>query len=175
MLLTGYRKEIFRPECNPGFESVHCIAHLDEDIAEALPFLNTTLGGTSFTVEPPSLTLKVHGKLITLHPRKIAINALKDGEEAGKILRWLQKEINDAWERRREIEPCLTAAPRPRILEILKRLPKTNCRVCGQPTCMVFATLLADGAKGAEDCPSLEGESKESLERYMGQFPSNRL
>ncbi|MFW6099209.1 MAG: hypothetical protein ACOC79_01795 [Thermodesulfobacteriota bacterium] len=40
MLLKGYQKEIFRPKCNPGFQSVHCIAHLDQDIAEALPYLN---------------------------------------------------------------------------------------------------------------------------------------
>jgi len=40
MLLNRYSKEIFRPECNPAFESVHCIAHLDQDISEVLPYLN---------------------------------------------------------------------------------------------------------------------------------------
>ncbi|THB74394.1 MAG: hypothetical protein D3926_22150 [Desulfobacteraceae bacterium] len=28
MLLTGYTKEIFKPECNPHFESVHCYTTL---------------------------------------------------------------------------------------------------------------------------------------------------
>jgi hypothetical protein len=28
MLLEGYKIEIFRPEQNPEFESLHCIAHL---------------------------------------------------------------------------------------------------------------------------------------------------
>jgi len=32
MLLKTYSIEIFRPECNPGFESVHSIAHLDQNI-----------------------------------------------------------------------------------------------------------------------------------------------
>jgi hypothetical protein len=32
MLLKSYRKEIFRPECNPSFQSLHCIAYLDQDI-----------------------------------------------------------------------------------------------------------------------------------------------
>ena len=45
MLLTGYVKQIFRPTCNPSFESVHCIARLNEDISEALPYLNAMLGG----------------------------------------------------------------------------------------------------------------------------------
>ena len=43
MLLKNYSKEIFRPECNPGFESVHCIAHLDENIEPVLPYLNAAL------------------------------------------------------------------------------------------------------------------------------------
>ena len=45
MLLKGYRKKIFWTECNPSFQSLHCIAHLDEDIREVLPYLNTVLGG----------------------------------------------------------------------------------------------------------------------------------
>ncbi|MFO7743835.1 MAG: (Fe-S)-binding protein, partial [Psychroflexus sp.] len=32
---------------------------------------------------------------------------------------------------------------------------------CGQPTCMVFAARVAEGAKGPEDCPPLKEESTE--------------
>ena len=167
MLLKSYRKEIFRPEMNPGFQSLHCIAHLDQDIGEALPYLNTLLGGFEYIKDPPSLTLKAHGKLMTLHCRKIAVNALKDEQEAGKILDWLQREINEAWDKRSEIQPSYEGAPKPDILEILKLLPQTNCRECGQPTCMVFATLLAQGAKGPEDCIPLEKANRQSLEQLL--------
>lgn len=170
MLLRNYTKEIFRPECNPSFQSVHCIAHLAEDIREVLPYLNTILGGFSYTKEPPSVTFKVQGRLITVYPRKIAINALKDEAEADKILEWLKREVNAAWEKRAEIEPEYESAPRPNVFEILKRLPKTNCRECGQPTCMVFATRVAEGAKGAEDCPSLDEQNRQRLKEYLGQF-----
>jgi hypothetical protein len=37
MLLKSYRKETFRPGCNPSFQSLHCIAHLDEDITDVFP------------------------------------------------------------------------------------------------------------------------------------------
>lgn len=153
MLLKSYRKEIFRPKCNPGFESVHCIAHLDQDIGEALPYLNAELGGFEYFRDPPAVTFRVQGKIITVHPREIAVNALKDDAEADKILQWLQREINDVWERREEIQPSYQGAPKPKILEILKLLPKTNCRKCGQPTCMVFASLVAQGGKGARGLP----------------------
>ena len=174
MLLTRYTKEMFRPECNPSFQSLHCIAHLDQDITETLPYLNSTLGGFEYLKDPPAVTFRHQGKLITVHPRQIAVNALKDEEEADKILEWLKREINDAWENRDRITPSYEGAPKPKILEILKLLPKTNCRECGQPTCMVFATLAAQGVKNEEDCPTLSEENKRSLQTYLARFGFDR-
>jgi hypothetical protein len=51
MLLEGYRIKIFRPECNPRFSSLHCIAQLDQDVACALPYLNAVLGGAQYLLE----------------------------------------------------------------------------------------------------------------------------
>ena len=170
MLLKSYRKEIFRPKCNPRFESLHCIAHLDQDISDVLPYLNSVLGGFEYLKNPPALTFKLQGKLITLHPREIAVNALKDEAEAEKILEWLKREINETWAKREEIEPSYESKPRPKILEILKVLPKTNCRECGQPTCMVFSTLVVEGVKGPDDCPALDDGSRERVREYLGQF-----
>ena len=171
MFLKEYRKEIFRPECNPNFQSVHCIAHLESDISEVLPYLNTVLGGSTYTQDPPSVTLKLHGKLITLHSQEIAINALSDEEEADKILRWLKQEINETWEKRGQIKPSFQGIPKPKIVDILKLLPRNSCRRCGQATCMVFALLVADGAKGVEDCPGLGDADKTKLKKYLEQFP----
>jgi ArsR family metal-binding transcriptional regulator len=170
MLLESYTKEIFNSECQPSAMAVHCFAHLDQDVGEAIPYLNAVLGGFTFTKDPPSVTFKVHGKLITVHPKKIAINALRDEEEATKIIEWLKREINSAWENRDKIEPLYEAAPQPQVIEILKLLPKTNCKKCGQPTCMVFATQVAEGAKGPEDCPPLDDDNKVKLSAYLSQF-----
>ena len=173
VLLKAYRKEIFRPECNPQFQSLHCIAHLDEDITEVLPYLNAVLGGHQYLKEPPSLTLKVHGKLITLHPREIAVNALKDDSEADNILEWLKQEINETWQKRDALVPSFETPAQPRIFDILKLLPRTNCSACDQPTCTVFASLVAQGVKGPEDCPPLVEENKEELQKYLQQFIFN--
>ena len=170
MLLKSYQKEIFRAKCNPSFENVHCYAHLDQDVGEVIPYLNAELGGFQFTKDPLSVTFKNRGRLITIHPRKIAVNALRDEEETDKILNWLKNQINDVWERHAEIEPSFEPAPRPQLIEILKLLPKTNCKKCGLPTCMVFAMQMAEGVKGVEDCPPLEGENLEKLKTYMAGF-----
>ncbi|WP_299982727.1 (Fe-S)-binding protein [Desulfobacula sp.] len=170
MLLKTFTKEIFRSKCMPSAESVHCFAHLDEDIQDVLPYLNAELGGSSYTKEPPSVTFKVHGKLMTVHPRKIAINALKDEKEAEKILIWLKGIINDTWDRHDEIEPSYESVPQPVLFEILKLLPKSNCRECNEPTCMVFAARAVEGVKGHNDCPTIEAENREKLKKYLSQF-----
>jgi len=170
MLLESYTKEIFNNECMPSAMSVQCFAHLDEDISEALPYLNAVLGGFTYTKNPPSVTFKSQGKLITVHAKKIAINALKDEDEATKIIEWMKREINSAWENRENIEPLYEATPQPKVIEILKLLPKTNCKECGQPTCMVFAAQVAEGAKGPEDCPPLDDASRGRLSSYLIQF-----
>ena len=170
MLLTGYRKEIFKAKCNPNFESVHCFVNLNDDIREVLPYLNAVLGGTGYTTNPPSVTFQLHGRLITIDSTKIAINALHNEEEAEKVLIWLKAQINEIWANRNQIEPLHGVAPKPQILEILKLLPKTNCRKCGQPTCMVFASLIAQGAKDPDDCPCVDLIEKKNIlpsEEYL--------
>jgi len=170
MLLDRYTKELFRPKCNPSFQSVHCVAHLEQDISEALPYLNTVMGGGDYIRSPASLTLRIHGKLIALHAREIFVNALRDESEADKIIEWLKKEINEAWENRGQIEPSFESAPKPQWLQVLKLLPKTNCGKCGEPTCTVFSLRAVEGVKEAEDCPELDVGNRESLRHYLAQF-----
>jgi ArsR family metal-binding transcriptional regulator len=112
----------------------------------------------------------MHGKLLTVHGRKIAVNALKNEMEARKIVEWLKREINDAWEIRDTVTPRYEGMPRPQVIRILKCLPKTNCRECGEPTCMVFATRVAEGVKDSGDCPPMNAEAKQSLDAYMAGF-----
>jgi len=170
MLLKNYKIEMSRPGCNASFQSLNCNAHLEEDVSEVIPYLNTVLGGTGFTQSPLSVMFKIHGRLIAVHPDRISINALKDEGEARKIMEWMKNEINDAWENRQEITPTYGVAKKPEIMEVLKLLPKTNCKECGQPTCLVFSTLVIQGAKGAEDCLPLVGDNKRQLIDYLSQF-----
>jgi ArsR family metal-binding transcriptional regulator len=132
--------------------------------------LNAVIVGFEYIKEPPSVTFRAQGKLITVYGRKIAINAIKDENEALKIVEWIKREINDAWEKRDEIEPSYEGMPRPKVIEILKLLPKTNCQECDAPTCMVFATLVAEGGKDASDCPDLSDDNREKLTEYMEPF-----
>lgn len=48
-------------------------------------------------------------------------------------------------------------------IEFFKLLPKTNCKDCGQPTCLAFAMLLANQKAKIDDCPHISEESKTAL------------
>ena len=170
MLLSGYTKTIFRPECNPSFESVHCIARLNEDVGAVLPYLNAVLGGAQYFKDPPEVMFRHHGKIIKVGAGEIAVNALKDEDEADRILQWMKTEINQAWENRAAITPCFTGKTKPKVIEILRLLPKTNCKKCGRPTCMVFAAQAMEGGRGAEHCPELREDNREKLAAYLAGF-----
>ena len=48
-------------------------------------------------------------------------------------------------------------------LDIFKLTPKTNCKKCGNPTCMAFAMKVAQGAIEIDKCPDMSAESRAQL------------
>jgi ArsR family metal-binding transcriptional regulator len=173
MLLQSYQLDVINNHCMPAAQSVNCIARLDQDVGCAIPYLNAVIEGDQFTPDPPSVTFKTEGRLISVTERTITVNAVEDEAQGRKIIEWIKREINDAWEDRANIEPRYTRAERPQVVEVLKRLPKTNCKKCGAPTCMVFATWVVQGAKDETQCPELNEEDKRKLHDYLVRFTAD--
>src|SRR5512142_2237952 len=48
-------------------------------------------------------------------------------------------------------------------LQIFKLLPNTNCKECGQATCLAFAMKLAAGKEPLDKCPYASEEAKAAL------------
>jgi ArsR family metal-binding transcriptional regulator len=170
MLLQSYQLDVINNHCMPAAQSVNCIARLDQDVGCAIPYLNAVIEGDQFTPDPPSITFRNEGRLISVTECTITVNAVQDEDQGRKIIEWIKREINDAWENRDNIEPSTNRAERPQLIEILKRLPKTNCKKCGAPTCMVFASQVVQGAKDETQCPELNEEEKGKLHAYLAQF-----
>ena len=57
------------------------------------------------------------------------------------------------------------------VLDIMKLLDKSNCRECGEPTCMAFAACVHKGDKDLDSCPRLEPEV---LEKFGGGVQKRR-
>ena len=51
----------------------------------------------------------------------------------------------------------------PTAIEYFKLLPKTNCKDCGQPTCLAFAMQLANQKAKIEDCPHVDNSAKSTI------------
>jgi ArsR family metal-binding transcriptional regulator len=169
MLVKHYQKEFCRPP-NPEAQHLRCVAHLDADISEVLPYLNTVLRGHQYFRDVPSLTLKFPGKLVTLYPDRIAMNIVQDQAEAESLLAWLVERINETWERRSEIKTTFEITPKPRILDILRLLPKTNRGQCDHPTCMALAVKIAEGSSPLEACSELDENKRKELWDQLAQF-----
>ncbi|MDR2418696.1 MAG: acetyl-CoA decarbonylase/synthase complex subunit gamma [Treponema sp.] len=48
-------------------------------------------------------------------------------------------------------------------LDIFKLTPRTNCKQCGNPTCMAFSMKVAQGSIPLEKCPHLSAEALSTL------------
>jgi len=61
--------------------------------------------------------------------------------------------------------------PHPKnAMEIFQLLDKSNCRECGQKTCLAFAGAVFTGQKKIDECPKLD---REIIERFSGE-PENQ-
>jgi hypothetical protein len=56
--------------------------------------------------------------------------------------------------------------PQPKhAMEIFQLLDKSNCRECGEKTCLAFAGAVFQGKRKIADCPKLD---RETIERFSG-------
>jgi CO dehydrogenase/acetyl-CoA synthase gamma subunit (corrinoid Fe-S protein) len=52
-------------------------------------------------------------------------------------------------------------------IELYKKLPKTNCGDCGQPSCLAFATQVVGFGQELGDCPHLDEATLEEVARTI--------
>ena len=167
MLLKNYSFETMMPECNTFAETINAIATLSEDIGEALPYLASVIKQCSYDDNSKILTFKLEGKGIAMYPRKITVTRLTDREEAAQVLDKLKDFINRTYDNKHNIEPCYKKGIELKYLDVFKLLPGTNCKECGQPTCLAFAARLVQQETSIMRCLPLFsgrfGDKKEKL------------
>ncbi len=96
----------------------------------------------SFNPAAGTLTLRRQPGFITFYSDKVMITQVKDTPEGLELLSTLRDLINQCWEQRDTIQPATTMRRAPRPLDIWTLLPQTNCKRCGEATCMAFAFRL---------------------------------
>jgi ArsR family metal-binding transcriptional regulator len=130
------------------------------DLARVIPYLATLPNTVAYNPQPASLTLRRRPGLITVQPDQVSITQVTDVTEGMQLLTSLAEAINATWEHRAELTAVTSRRQAPKPLDVWEFLPQTNCRRCGELTCMAFAFGLLQQRCRLRDCPILTEDSR---------------
>jgi ArsR family metal-binding transcriptional regulator len=144
--------------CIADPSKIRLVAHISGDLAQVFPYLNGHMQGASYNPNGPSLTFMEAYRMIALYPHRIAVAKADEIVDAWRALEMLRVETNSCWQNRGQITPSYEMRRKPPALEIYFRLPKTNCKLCGEKTCLAFALRLWSGEVIPRQCkPVFDG------------------
>jgi ArsR family metal-binding transcriptional regulator len=169
VLLHSYKVKRTLP-CLADPEKIRVIAEISDEIHEAFPYLNATLKGCIYNHPALTLTIKKDGKLFTLHAHHITLAKIEDENEAEEILGWLKNLINQTYDMRDRIEPNFSKGAELKALDIFKLLPGTNCKKCGELTCLAFAVKLVGQEIEITKCLPLFSEEYQEKRKVLSEL-----
>jgi len=138
---------------------IRLIAHTSRDMSQAFPYMNAEMREACYNAKGPTFTFMDGYRMISMYPQRIAVAKADEIVDGWRTLEMIRCRINEVWAQRAQIEPCFEMRERPPALEIFKRLPKTNCRACGEATCLAFAVRVQMGELPVSKCtPVFQGE-----------------
>jgi len=159
-LIHSFELELATPECHPTTTLWRTKVHLQNDITRVLPYLNASLKNADYDHNTKILLWNKEGRGYAFRPYEITIAPVEDREEAQVIADGVIGMVNDVWNRRHEIEPNTEGKKTPpNLLDIYRLLPGTNCKECGYPTCMAYATDLRKDKTELAKCTYLSQQA----------------
>jgi ArsR family metal-binding transcriptional regulator len=152
--------------CIADPEKYRVIGRIEVDnLKEVAPYLARLLPNATYNSKEGWISFKKGQRIITIYQDGfVTMTMIKDKEEALSILQELEEKAKLAWQKRDEIDltkPLEKSFVGP--FDVYKYLPKTNCKRCGEGTCMAYAFKVLNGEKKLKDCPLLFEDPK-----YLG-------
>lgn len=167
----------FIEPCVADTKMIRFKAKIVGEISELFPYLNAVLPDAVYQKEVPSLVFKRDFRLITLYNDRLTVAKAINETDAYDTVEEVKNLIIKTYQDKENIEPMYEMRPRPSPLKIYTLLPKTNCKKCGEPTCLAFATKLVQGNQDLYNCTFIfEPERKDKLKelaeivKVMGYF-----
>ena len=166
MLLSSFQITHILP-CLADPEKIRTIAQLSDDVGKVLPYLNATLKGTIYNHRAGILTFKKDGTMITLYPNTVTLAKVNDEVHSRDLMEWLKGLINETYENRRNVQPNYERGTTLRALDIFKLIPGTNCKSCGEPSCLAFAVKLVGQEMEVVKCVPLFSAEYEDKRKVL--------
>ena len=126
---------------------------------DVLPYLATLPNVIAFNPGAVTLTLRRQPGFLTLYSDKVYITQVQDVDEGLELLAALTDAINATWVHRHKLVAVTKPRHAPGLLDVWSLLPRTNCRQCGEQTCMAFAADLLQQRRTLVECLPLEIDS----------------
>jgi ArsR family metal-binding transcriptional regulator len=140
---------------------------------EVLPYLATLPNVIAYNPEACTLMLRRQTGFISLYSEKAYITKVRDTEEGLELFKALVEAINSTWDNRAELVAMTSRKSAPRPLDVWMLLPQTNCKQCGEATCMAFACKMLLQECELEECLPLQadGAFAERRATLQGMLP----
>jgi ArsR family metal-binding transcriptional regulator len=117
-----------------------------------LPYLAALPGVIAYNPQAYTLTFRRQPGFLTLYSDRVYITQVNNVDEGLGLLSALTDAINATWEGRADLVAMITTRRAPRPLDIWTLLPQTNCKQCGEQTCMAFACNLLLNKRELAEC-----------------------
>jgi ArsR family metal-binding transcriptional regulator len=130
----------------------------NRSLDEVLPYLATLPGIIAYNPEAQTPTFRRPAGFMTLYAERVYITQLKNADEGLELLAALRDAINATWDQRAELVAVTVGRRAPRPLDVWTLLPQTNCKQCGEATCMAFAAGLLQHKRSVIECPPLHAD-----------------
>src|SRR5512141_2187573 len=130
----------------------------NRSLDEVLPYLATLPSVIAYNPEARTLTFRRPAGFMTLYADRVYITQLKNADEGLELLAALKDAINATWDHRAELVVVTVGRRAPRPLDVWTLLPQTNCKQCGEATCMAFAIGLLQHKRRVSECLPLHAD-----------------
>jgi len=135
---------------------------LDQDVHHLFPYINATLDDAVYYENPEHVRFLFDGYRCFLYPDLTVAHFFESKQAAKNFAACFIDFLNDIHNQKENIKPNYDQIKQISITDILKILPKTNCKECGYLTCMAFAAAIMKGTEAADRCPSLASPISEN-------------
>lgn len=156
--LFGRADIVVLAPCVADPSRIRIIAQVTGDVAPALPYLNAVMERASYNPQTDALTFMDDHRLVSVQAHRITVAKADEIVDAWRTLEGVRQSVETVWAGRADIEPSYETRERPPALEIFRRLPRTNCKACGRPTCLAFAVAVWQGDAAVTECPPVHRE-----------------
>lgn len=146
-----------------GTDSVMAIFCFDTDASFLFPYINAVARFARLMDTPPSIRFPYKDVQCVIYPDYGVATPLKDRSHAENFRDEIMDYLNSISRRMKEIAPKHKVFRKVAVTDIIRILPKINCRECGYKSCLAFASMVSMQKEVPSSCPKIGLPVKEQV------------